>query len=173
MDVIKLFIMKSGVLPIMQNISLARGFNGISVIHPKCGAVHEQRPMSNCCHRDEEPECWNCCSWTSDMELLILVTYFGRSKKSNQIKYSLNNLTSGHLFLYFCSLPAAGGFGDVTTTKMSDIEKIEKKKEGRRLEMVYNTTDLLDRLLDGYDRKLRPNFGGPIMIFIFTTAAKI
>ena len=53
---------------------------------------------------------------------------------------------------------------------MSDIEKIEKKKEGRRLEMVYNTTDLLDRLLDGYDRKLRPNFGGPIMKFIFTTS---
>ena len=61
-------------------------------------------------------------------------------------------------------MQAAGGFDDVTTAKMSDIEKIEKKKEGRRLEMVYNTTDLLDRLLDGYDRKLRPNFGGLITL---------
>ena len=62
-------------------------------------------------------------------------------------------------------MQAAGGFDDITTTKMSDIEKIEKKKEGRRLEMVYNTTDLLDRLLDGYDRKLRPNFGGLIRLW--------
>ena len=29
-----------------------------------------------------------------------------------------------------------------------------------RKEMVYNTTELLDGLLMGYDKKLRPGFGG-------------
>ncbi len=46
----------------------------------------------------------------------------------------------------------------------------QSKVEDARLAMVYNTSDLLDTLLDGYDKKLRPNFGGkgPICLYFIT-----
>ncbi len=47
-------------------------------------------------------------------------------------------------------------------TTESYIIQAKKVSQKHRAEMVYNTTELLDRLLMGYDKKLRPGFGGKL-----------
>ncbi len=52
-------------------------------------------------------------------------------------------------------------FADTLLSKTLLTPNTQRSKvEDVRLAMVYNTSDLLDTLLDGYDKKLRPNFGG-------------
>ena len=51
---------------------------------------------------------------------------------------------------------------NVSTSSPIDSYLAQAKKisQKQKAEMVYNTTELLDRLLMGYDKKLRPGFGG-------------